>query len=63
MLYRKQRENFIRACINPKGSTSLDLHSFGKNFALADVVGKQLCIDLDLPGGIINERAASFLKK
>lgn len=55
--------NFIRGCINPEGSTSLDLHSFGKNFALADIVGKRLCIDLDLPGGIINERAASFLKK
>ena len=55
--------NFIRGCVNPEGSISLDLHSFSKNFALADVVGKQLCIDLDLPGGIINERAASFLKK
>ncbi len=55
--------NFIRNCINREAVSSLDLHSFGKNFALADLIGKRLCIDLDLPASCINSRAVSFLKK
>ena len=55
--------NFIRGCVNQEAVSSLDLHSFGQNFALADLIGKRLCIDLDLPANCINGRAVSFLKK
>lgn len=55
--------NFIRDCVNRDSVCSLDLHSFGRNFALSSLIGKHLCLDLDLPAGIINERSVSFLKK
>lgn len=55
--------NFLRECFNKEAVSSLDLHSFGSTFALADIIGKRLCIDLDLPAGSVNSRAASILKK
>ena len=58
--YEKMRN---RGCINQEAVSSLDLHSFGKNFALADLIGKRLCIDLDLPANCINGGAVSLLKK
>ena len=54
---------FIRSFYPEELVTSLDIQSFGQNFALADIIGKQLCIDLDLPSDTISGRASSFLKK
>lgn len=55
--------NFIRGYFDSSNETSLDINSFAKNFALADLIGKRLCVDLDLPGAAINALATSFLKK
>lgn len=55
--------NFLRGCYNKEMVSSLDIQSLGRQFALADLIGKGLCIDLDLPAGSINERAVSILKK
>lgn len=55
--------NFLRNSFNKEAVSSLDLHSFGRTFAVADLIGKRLCIDLDLPAGAITSRAVSMLKK
>lgn len=55
--------NFIRKCLNNEAVASLALHDFGKNFALASLLGKNLCVDDDLQEGIINSKAVSNLKK
>ncbi len=55
--------NFIRRCFDETDVTSLDINAFAKNFALADIIGKRLCTDLDLPGAVLNTQAVSFLKK
>ena len=55
--------NFIRGYFDSSDEVSLDINSFAKNFALADIIGKRLCTDLDLPGAVISSQAISFLKK
>lgn len=54
--------NFIRTGFNKDSISSLDLHSFGKNFSKSDLIGKRLCLDLDLPAGPIDAKAISSLK-
>ncbi len=55
--------NFIQGCFDKDSVCSLDLQSFGRNFALSALIARSLCVDLDLPAGPINERSASFVKK
>lgn len=55
--------NFVRSCMDPAFVSPLDVHSFGKNFALSDLIGKRLCLDLDLSAGAIDDKAVSLLKK
>lgn len=55
--------NFIRNCFDVEMTTALDINEFSKDFALADIVGKRLCTDFDLPAGTLNPRAVSFTKK
>lgn len=55
--------NFMRTCFNKEAVSSLDLHSLGKNFSKADLIGRRICLDLDLPSGAIDAKAISSLKK
>lgn len=55
--------NFLRGCYSKEMVSSLDVKAFAEEFSLADLIGKGLCIDLDLPAGSINAKAISVLKK
>lgn len=55
--------NFIRTCFNKEAVSSLELHSFGKNFSKSDLIGRRICLDLDLPDETIDAKAISSLKK
>lgn len=55
--------NFVRKCFNKEAVSSLELHSLGKDFSKSDLIGRRLCLDLDLPAGPINVNAVNNLKK
>lgn len=54
--------NFIRGCFKGDAVTSLELNEFCGRFNLSDLVGKKLCLDMDLPATPLKERAVSNLK-
>lgn len=55
--------DFVRVCYERDAVSALDLRSLSKNFAKADLIGKSLCIDLDLSAAVIDDGAISELKK
>lgn len=55
--------NFLRSCMDAEFVSGLDIHSFHRNFALSDLLGKRLCMDMDLSAGALNNRVVSNLKK
>ena len=43
--------------------TSLDIAAMGERFGVSELVGKQLCLALDLPSGTLDSKAASTFKQ
>ena len=54
--------NFIRGCFNHEATVSLDFDDLTSHFAPANLVGKQLCLSMDLPAAPIRAKAASLFK-
>ena len=54
---------FITRCFDPQVVVSMTVNDFGKNFALAGLYGKKLCVDFDLPADPFGKSAVSYLKK
>lgn len=55
--------DFIRESFMGQVVSQLDVNDMGGNFALADLVGKRLCVDLDMSADPFNKKAVSKLKK
>lgn len=55
--------NFIRDCFVGDVTTSIEINDFRGNFTLADLVGRKLCFDMDLPSDPLNAKALGKLKK
>lgn len=54
---------FLQGCFSGDVVSALEVNEMGGNFALADLVGKKLCVDLDLPADPFTKKAISKLKK
>ena len=52
------RDSFVGDVVSP-----LEINDLSGNFVLSDLVGKKLCLDLDLPADPFSKRAVSKLKK
>lgn len=53
---------FIRACINPDACTALDVSTLGERFVAANLVGKQLCLSMDIPATPLSAKTVSTFK-
>ena len=53
---------FIRGCVNPDACTALDIGALGDRFVAANLVGKQLCMSMDIPSTPLNARTVSVFK-
>lgn len=53
---------FIRGCINTDATVALDITALGERFALANLVGKQLCLSMDLPAAPLNAKVVGTFK-
>ena len=53
---------FIRGCVNPDACTALDIGTLGERFVAANLVGKQLCLSMDIPSAPLNSRTVSAFK-
>lgn len=54
---------FTRDCFAGDVVSALEINDLGGNFVLSDLVGKKLCLDLDLPADPFSKKAVSKLKK
>lgn len=52
------RDSFVGDVVSP-----LEINDLSGNFVLSDLVGKKLCLDLDLPADPFTKKAVSKLKK
>lgn len=55
--------DIIASLVDSELVTSLDLNALGERFGPAELVGKQLCLALDLPSGPLDVRSTSILKQ
>lgn len=55
--------DFIRNCFVGDAVSPLEINELNGNFTLSDLVGKKLCVDLDLPADPFDKKAISKLKK
>lgn len=53
---------FIRDCLNPEATVALDILTLGDRFAASSLIGKQLCVSMDLPASPLNSRSISTFK-
>lgn len=53
---------FIRGCVNPDACTALDIGTLGERFVAANLVGKQLCLSMDIPSAPLNAKTVSVFK-
>ena len=54
--------NFLKNCVNPDCHTGLAINKMAERFSVANLVGKQLCMSLDLPATPLNAEAVALLK-
>lgn len=54
--------NFIRSCVPPESSVALDITSLGDRFVAANLVGKQLCLSMDIPSSPLNPKTTAVFK-
>lgn len=52
----------IASLLDEENVTSLDLGALGERFGTAELVGKQLCLSLDMPSGVLDPKSTSMLK-
>ena len=52
----------IASLIDPDLVTSLDISTMGDRFGPSELVGKQLCLALDMPSGILDAKSVSLFK-
>lgn len=52
----------IAALVDEDLVTSLDISGMGERFAPGELVGKQLCLSLDMPSGTLDSKAVSVFK-
>jgi len=55
--------NFIKNCFVGDVISPLSIDELSGNFTISDLVGKKLCMDLDLPADPFGKKAVSRLKK
>lgn len=53
---------FIRSCINADATTALDITKLGDRFVAANLVGKQLCLSMDIPSTPLNPGTTATFK-
>ena len=53
----------VASLIDPDLVTSLDVSTMGERFGPSELVGKQLCLALDMPSGTLDARAISMFKQ
>ena len=54
--------DIISSLIDEENVTSLDLGALGERFGTSELVGKQLCLSLDMPSGVLDTAATSTFK-
>jgi len=54
--------NFLKHCVNPDCHTGLPINKMAERFSVANLVGKQLCMSLDLPATPLNAEVVALLK-
>lgn len=54
---------FIRRLINREASTAVEISTLGNRFAASELVGKQLCLSLDMPAAPLKDATVSTFKK
>lgn len=54
---------FIRKLINPEASTAVEISTLGSRFTASELVGKQLCLSLDMPSAPLKDGTVSTFKK
>lgn len=54
---------FLRGCFPHEDISALELNDLSGQFNMADLIGRKLCIDMDLPSNPFKARAVSNLKK
>lgn len=52
----------IASLVDSELVTSLDINTMGERFGPAELVGKQLCLALDMPSGTLDSKAVSMFK-
>lgn len=52
----------IAALIDPDLVTSMDISTMGERFGPSELVGKQLCLALDMPSGTLDAKSVSLFK-
>ena len=55
--------DFVRTCFKGDVVSVLEINELSGRFDLYDLVGKKLCLDMDLPADPLTKRAVSKLKK
>lgn len=55
--------DIIASLVDDELVTSLDLNTLGERFGPSELVGKQLCLALDLPSGTLDAKATSMFKQ
>jgi len=53
---------FLRGCLNEAAVTATDLFSLGDRFAASSLIGRQLCLGMDLSAETLNARTLSTIK-
>lgn len=54
--------DIIASLVDPDLVTSLDINTMGERFGPSELVGKQLCLALDMPSGILDAKSVSLFK-
>ena len=53
---------FIQSCINADATTAIDITKLGDRFVAANLVGKQLCLSMDIPSTPLNAATTATFK-
>lgn len=53
---------FTRSCINPGASVALDFSELTGHFSAANLIGKQLCLSMDLPSTPLSPKSVGLFK-
>lgn len=54
---------FIKSLFNIDAVTNLDIATLGRQFGMADIIGKRLNASLDLPAGTLKSESVSIIKQ